>query len=70
MDEKTNKKKITWWHLFAAGGGIRILYNMNHNSPPFLIGVLADLLSVVGIGWGILILVRYLFRKKGVESHK
>ena len=72
MDDKTDKKnKITWWHLFVAGGGIRILYGLGHNSPPFLVGILADILSVAGMGWGILILVKYLFRKKGrVESSR
>ena len=66
MDDKTDKKnKITWWHLVVAGGGINILYGIRHSSPPFLMLILADFLSVVGTGWGILLLIKYLLKKYG-----
>lgn len=64
MDEESSKKfKITWWHLLILSAGLEIFHI--HSSPSFLEIILADFLSVFGIGWGILLLTRYLFKKYG-----
>jgi len=60
MDEKINKKvKISWWQLWLGGVGLAFLFK---NSPLLILG---DVLAVFGMGWGILIGVRYLFKKYG-----
>jgi len=60
---ENKKTEITWWHLFLAGAGISFLYSINNSVPSFLMRILIDLLLVFGMGWGILILIKYLFKK-------
>ena len=51
---ENKKTEIKWWHLFAAGGGLNLL--LGHS----LIG---DILAGVGMSWGILLLVKYVYGK-------
>lgn len=50
-----NKKtEIKWWHLLATGGGLNLFIG---NS------IIGDILVAFGLGWGILLLIKYIYSK-------
>ena len=58
---ENKKTEIKWWHLLAAGGGLNLL--LGHS----LIG---DILAGVGLGWGILLLIKYVYGKVAQKKAK
>lgn len=63
---ENKKSQIKWWHLVAAGGGLNLLLG-NRN---IIIGMLGDILVVIGLGWGILILVKHIYSKVAKKEAK
>ena len=52
---KDKRVDIKWWHLWAGGIGINILAGGT--------SILGDLLIAFGLAWGVLLLIKHVYRK-------
>lgn len=61
---ENHKEKLKWWHLFAGGIGLHLLFGG-------MLGLmLGDIVTVVGLGWGILLFIKYICKVVKKRSKK
>ncbi len=62
-EEKEKLSKIKWWHLLGAGYGLNLLLGSRDSLSLIMIGILGDVLVVIGLVWGLKLGIAYLIKK-------
>ncbi|MFH1346798.1 MAG: hypothetical protein ABIH10_00930 [Spirochaetota bacterium] len=63
-EEKEKLNKIKWWHLVVIASAVSIFLIGNRNSlTTIIIGMFFDILGTIGLCWGILLLIKYIYNK-------